>query len=107
MARKLQPFNEFQVEYFQERPEEIASYIEMIFEEYGKDGDTGALLSALRIIAQAKGIRNLASETGLTRQGIQLALSDKGNPRLDNINAIMHSLGFRLKAEKIESARAH
>lgn len=107
MARKLQTFDEFQVEYFRERPEEIESYIEMIFEEYGKDADTGALLSALRVIAQAKGIRNLSSETGLTRQGIQLALSDKGNPRLDNINAIMHSLGFRLKAEKIETAQTH
>ncbi len=107
MARELQTFDDFQVEYFQERPEEIESYIEMIFDEYGKDGDTAALLSALRIIAQVKGIRNLASETGLSRQGIQLALSEKGNPRLENISAIMHSLGYRLKAEKIEPAKAH
>lgn len=105
MPRKLQTFDQFQMEYFQERPEEIEPYIEEVFEEYAKDGDTSALLAALRVIAQAKGITTLASETGMTRQGIQLALSRKGNPRLDNINAIMHAMGYRLKVERIKPAQ--
>lgn len=104
MARKLQAFDEFQIEYFQERPEEIEPYIEEVFEAYAEDGDTAALLAALRIIAQVKGMTNIANEVGMTRQGLQKALSEKGNPRLDNINAIIKALGYRLKAEKIEAS---
>ncbi|WP_371116459.1 DNA-binding protein [Nitrosomonas sp. Nm166] len=46
---------------------------------------------------------NIAEETGLTRQGIQHALSSKGNPRFDNVNSIMNALGYRLVPEKIDS----
>jgi DNA-binding phage protein len=37
----------------------------------------------------------------MTRQGLQKALSSKGNPRLDNVNSIMGALGYRLTPEKI------
>ncbi len=32
----------------------------------------------------------------MTRQGLQKALSSRGNPRLDNVNAIMHAMGYQL-----------
>ena len=101
MPRELQTHDEFQVEYFKERPEEIEPYIEEVFDEYSTDGDTAALLTALRIIAQAKGMSSIAKQIGMSRQGLQKALSAKGNPRLENINAIIHALGYKLKAERI------
>ncbi len=44
-------FSEVEADYFRDHPEEIDSYISLIFEEYAKDGDTGALLSSLRVLS--------------------------------------------------------
>ena len=83
-------------EYFAEHPGEIDEFIQEIFSDYAQDGDSAALLSSLRVIARVKGLSNMAEEIGMTRQGLQKALSAKGNPRLDNINAIMRAMGYQL-----------
>ena len=84
------------VEYFTSHPGEIDDFVNEIFAEYAEDGDSAALLSALRIITRVKGVSTIAEEVGMTRQGLQRALSGKGNPRLDNINAILQALGYQL-----------
>jgi HTH-type transcriptional regulator / antitoxin HigA len=93
--------DDISVEYFTERPEEIDEFLTEIFAEYAQDGDSAALLSALRVIARVKGISNMAEEIGMTRQGLQKALSEKGNPRLDNINAIMRAMGYQLMPHRL------
>ena len=65
------------------------------------DGDSPALLASLRVIAKVKGVSNIAKEIGMTRQGVQKALSSRGNPRLDNISAIMKALGYKLTLERV------
>lgn len=92
---------EISVEYFSQHSEEIDAFLHEIFADYAADGDSAALLSALRIIARVKGISTLAEKVGMTRQGLQKALSAKGNPRLDNINAIMHALGYQLMPQPV------
>lgn len=87
--------------YFRDHPEELDDYLAEIFDDYANDGDSAALLASLRVIAKVKGITTIAKETGMTRQGLQKALSSKGNPRLDNVNSIMHALGYRLIPEKV------
>lgn len=101
--RKLKTLDEFEEGYFRWHPEEIDDYLKIIFDEFAEDGDTGALLSSLRVLARVKGISALAEETGMTRKGLQKAFSPEGNPRLENINAIMHALGYRLTPEKLKS----
>ncbi len=106
---KNRPYREFRTveeEYFRNHPEEIEAYIEEIFEEFAQDNNTAALLASLRVIAKVKGITNLAEEAHMTRQGVQHALSSKGNPRFDNVNAIMKAMGYRLMPEKIDMAHA-
>lgn len=103
--RKLQNFDEYEEDYFRKHPEEIDDYLEIIFDEYAKDSDNGALLSSLRILARVKGISMIAEETGMTRKGLQKALSPQGNPRLENINAIMHAMGYRLTPEKLKVSK--
>ncbi len=88
--------DQISVEYFTSHPGEIDDFVNEIFAEYAEDGDSAALLSALRIIARVKGVSTIAEEVGMTRQGLQRALSEKGNPRLDNINAILQALGYQL-----------
>lgn len=99
--RSYRSFRAIEEDYFRDHPEEIGPYIDEIFDAYAEDGNSAALLASLRVIAKVKGITNLAEATGMTRQGIQHALSSKGNPRFDNVNAIMHALGYRLAPEKI------
>lgn len=48
----------------------------------------------------------MAEEVGMTRQGLQKALSAKGNPRLDNINAIMRAMGYQLMPYRLEKTAA-
>lgn len=90
-------------EYFTQHPEEVDTFLNEIFADYAEDGDSTALLSALRIIARVKGISTMAEEVGMTRQGLQKALSARGNPRLDNINAIMRALGYQLMPHRLEN----
>ena len=92
---------EVSAEYFSEHPEEIDDFLNEIFIDYAADGDSAALLSALRVIARVKGLSTMAEEVGMTRQGLQKALSSKGNPRLDNINAIMRAMGYQLMPQPL------
>ena len=99
--RKYRTLDNIEEDYFRKHPREVNVYLAEIFDEYAKDGDSAALLASLRIIAKVKGISVLAEQTGMTRQGLQKALSTNGNPRLDNINSIMHALGYRLMPKKL------
>jgi probable addiction module antidote protein len=89
------------IEYFSQHPEEIDDFLTEIFADYAEDGDSATLLSALRIIARVKGVSNIAQEIGMSRQGLQKALSAKGNPRLDSINAIMRAMGYQLMPSRL------
>ena len=101
--KKYRTLDEVEAEYFRIHPEEIDAYMDEIFEAYAVDGDTASLLASLRVIAQVKGVTELAGKTGMTRQGLQKALSGKGNPRLENINAIMQAMGYHLVPQKSET----
>ena len=96
-------FTDVEESYFRDHPEEMDDYIAILFEEYAKDGDTKALLSSLRVLGRVKGLTKLAEETGLSRKGIQKALSEEGNPEFASINAIMHAMGYKLTPQKLEA----
>ncbi len=104
--RKLRTLDQYEEDFFRQHPEEIESYLAAIFDEFAADGNTPALLASLRVIAKVKGVSLIADEIGMTRQGLQKALSDKGNPRLESINSIMKAMGYRLVPEKIDMAHA-
>ena len=100
---KYRTFTDVEESYFRDHPEEMDDYIAILFEEYAKDGNTGALLSSLRVLGRVKGLSKLAEETGLSRKGIQKALSEDGNPEFASINAIMHAMGYKLTPKKLEA----
>ena len=102
--RDYRTLDDVTIEYFTQHPEEIDDFLNESFADYAEDGDSAALLSALRIIARVKGISTMADQVGMTRQGLQKALSAKGNPRLDNINAIMKAMGYQLMPHRLENA---
>ncbi len=59
------------------------------------------LLGMACVIARIKGISALAEETGITRKGIQKALSEQGNPKFESVNAIMNAMGYQLVPQQI------
>lgn len=65
-----------------------------------QDGDARAVPVALRTVADALGgMAALAEKTGLSRETLYRTLSEKGNPRLDTLGAILHAFGLRLSVQ--------
>ncbi len=60
------------------------------------DGDQRALPIALCTAANVLGMAELARRTSLSRETLYRTLSDKGNPRLDTLGAILSAFGLRL-----------
>lgn len=72
---------------------DIAAYIEAMLQ----DGDARAVPVALRTVADAVGgMAALAKKTGLSRETLYRTLSERGNPRLDTLTAILAAFGIRL-----------
>ena len=70
-----------------------------------EDGDARAVPIALRTVAEAVGgMAALADKTGLSRETLYRTLSDRGNPRLDTLAAILAAFGLRLT---VQPARKH
>jgi probable addiction module antidote protein len=80
-----------------ETEEDIALYLNACTEE--DPGDGSLIRAALNDIARARGMSNLARETGLTREGLYKALSPEGNPEFSTIMKVIKALGVRLHAE--------
>jgi probable addiction module antidote protein len=99
---KYRSFDQVEEEYYRNHPDEIDGYLTTCFEEYAEDGCTPALLASLRMIARIKGISATADAAGLSRKGLQKALSEQGNPRFESVNAIMQAIGYRLAPQKRE-----
>ena len=66
------------------------------------DGDTRALPLALRTAADVLGMAELARRTGLSRESLYRTLSEKGNPRLDTLAAILEAFGLRLTVAPVQ-----
>ena len=47
-------------------------------------------------IARARGMMQLAKDTGLTREGLYKSLSEQGNPSLSTVMKVMHALGLQM-----------
>jgi probable addiction module antidote protein len=94
--RKYRTFDQVEEEYYREHPEEIDSFLTVTFEEYAKDNDTSALLSALRMISRVKGVTATVEAAEISQKGLQKELSEQGKPLFENVNAILHAMGYQL-----------
>lgn len=74
--------------------EAITAYLNAILEE----SDDALLASALGDIAKARGMAQIAKETGLGRESLYKALREGASPRFDTINRVLKALGVKLVA---------
>ena len=84
-------------------PEEMAAYLEASLEE--ANGDATFIAKALGDIARAKGMSQVASDSGLSRESLYKALSGNRNPTLETVLKVVHALGLKLRAEAVFNSR--
>lgn len=61
-----------------------------------EDEDQRVFLLALRDVAEAKGLSQVAREAQLNRENLYRMLSLNGNPQLSSLTALLRSIGLRL-----------
>jgi len=75
--------------------EDIAAYLDAVL----GDNDPALVTHALGIIARAKGMSQIARETGLGRESLYKALSPEGNPEFATVLKVVKALGLQLSAK--------
>ncbi len=84
----------FDVAQYLNSKEMIAEYLSQVL----ADGDTNELLIAMGNIAKAKGMSQIAKDTGLGRESLYKTFSPNAKPRFETIMKVLNSFGVKLQA---------
>jgi probable addiction module antidote protein len=79
--------------------ETIAEYLTTALE----DPDPDLFLIAVRDVARARGMTQLAKDAGLGRESLYKALTPGSKPRYDTVLKIMHALGVKFTATPVHA----
>mgnify|MGYP002149314007 CR=1 FL=1 len=80
-------------------PAEAAAFLDAVLEL----DDPAALLLALRQVAKAHGMAEVARRAEVGDKTLFKALSDSGNPTLETITKVLHAVGLRLSVAPVAS----
>ena len=75
----------------------MAAYLEACLEE--ANGDAAFVAKALGNIARAKGMTEIARETGLSRESLYKSLSGERSPSFETVLKVITALGLKIHAE--------
>lgn len=78
--------------------EDVAQYLGIVME----DGDPALLAAALGDIARARGMSQLARDTGLSRESLYKSLSGERAPSSDTLFKVMKALGFQFSVQPLK-----
>jgi len=84
----------FDVSRYLDSKEMIAEYLSQVL----ADGDTNELLLAMGNIAKAKGMSQIAKDTGLGRESLYKTFTPNAKPRFETIMKVLNSFGVKLQA---------
>ena len=73
--------------------EAVAEYLRQVF----ADGDSDEIVRAFGHVARARGMAQLAKESGLGRENLYNALKPGAKPRFDTILRVFRALGVNLE----------
>lgn len=82
----------FEVSNYLNNETDIAAYLQVAIE----DGDPAVLAAALGDIAKARGMTQLARDTGLSRESLYKSLSGERAPSSETLFKVIQALGFKL-----------
>lgn len=88
-------FTPFDVADYLDNEEMIAAYLTAALE----DADPDAFLVAVKTVARARGMTQLAKDSGLGRESLYKALSPGAKPRYETVMRVVRALGVSLHAE--------
>lgn len=94
MSKASRPYKEGLLKSLKD-PHEAAAYLTAALE----DGSPEVFLLALRNVAEAHGMTSIAEGAQLNRVSLYRMLSEKGNPQLSSLSALLDQLGLRLAVE--------
>ena len=98
MAKKIKLLDWNSAEHLKTE-KDMANYFTACLEEAGDD--PAFIAKSLGIIAKARGMSEVASKTGVTREGLYRSLSGNGNPEFATIFKVIHALGLKLHASPL------
>ena len=81
-------------------PEEMAAWFDACLEE--ANGDAAFIAKSLGDIARAKGMSQVAMDSGLSRESLYKALSGERSPDFNTILKVIAALGLRLHAGAVQ-----
>lgn len=81
--------------------EDMQTYLEACIEE--ANGDAAFIAKALGTIAKARGMSQLAKETGLGRESLYKSLSGEVSPSFDTIIKVLKALHLQFTVKPIKS----
>ena len=90
---------EFDLAGYLDSEEMIAEYLSQVLAE----GDTDELLQAIGHVAKARGMSQIAKDTGLGRESLYKAFAPGAKPRFETVMKVMHALGVELHAQPVHS----
>lgn len=79
--------------------ETIAEYITAALEDPNPD----VFLTAVRDVARARGMAQLAKDAGIGRESLYKTLTPGAKPRYDTMLKLLHALGVKLSASPTHS----
>jgi probable addiction module antidote protein len=79
--------------------ETIAEYLTAALE----DSNPEVFLAAVRDVARARGMAQLAKDAGLGRESLYKALTPGAKPRYETVLKLLHALGVKLSARPAQS----
>lgn len=82
--------------------EDMADYFALCLEEAGDDA--AFIAQSLGVIARARGMTQLAKDTGLGRESLYKALSGEGNPSFATILKVVKALGLKFDGKAAQTA---
>ena len=88
---------EFDLADYLDSEEMIAEYLSQVLAE----GDTEELLQAIGHVAKARGMTQIAKDTGLGRESLYKAFAPGAKPRFDTVLKVMNALGVELHAQPV------
>ncbi len=80
--------------------EAIAEYMAAAFET----AEVAFIADAVGVVARARGMSDIARESGLSREQLYRSFSVSGNPTLKSMLAVMKALSMKVTAEALTSA---
>jgi probable addiction module antidote protein len=91
------PIKAFDLSDYLDSDDMVTEYLNQVLQ----DGDAAEFTRAVGHIARARGMAQLARDTGLGRESLYKALSADAKPRFETVFKVMQALGLKLQTSPV------